>query len=123
MKYLNLLDNKVFISLANTANGDVNSATRFYYSQKGLMITAKYEGGIIQIGSIVGKKLSDFEFEIYYQHLTVANELRIGQCKTKIELLDNDVIKLIEDWQWLNGDLSTGHSELIKVIPNSKNKI
>ncbi|MBP2546667.1 hypothetical protein J2769_003921 [Acinetobacter guillouiae] len=34
MKYLNLLDNKVFISLINTANGDVNSATRFYYSQK-----------------------------------------------------------------------------------------
>lgn len=123
MKYLNLLDNKVFISLANTANGDVNSATRFYYSQKGLMITAKYEGGMIQIGSIVGKMLSDFEFEIYYQHLTVTNELRIGQCKTKIELLDNDVIKLIEDWQWLNGDLSTGHSELIEVIPNSKNKI
>lgn len=123
MKYLNLLDNKVFISLINTANGDVNSATRFYYSQKGLVITAKYEGGMIQIGSIVGKVLSDFEFEIYYQHLTVAKELRIGQCKTKIELLDNDVIKLIEDWQWLNGDLSTGHSELIKVIPNSKNKI
>lgn len=123
MKYLNLLDNKVFISLANTANGDVNRATRFYYSQKGLMITAKYEGGMIQIGSIVGKMLSDFEFEIYYQHLTVTNELRSGQCKTRIERLDNDVIKLIEDWQWLNGDLSKGHSELIEVISNSKNKI
>ncbi|TNL42965.1 hypothetical protein [Acinetobacter bereziniae] len=36
MKYFNLLDNKVFISLANTANGDVNSATGFYYSQKRL---------------------------------------------------------------------------------------
>lgn len=33
MKYFNLLDNKVFVSLAN---GDVNSATRFYYSQKRL---------------------------------------------------------------------------------------
>ena len=53
----------------------------------------------------------------------MANELRIGQFKTKIELLDNDAIKLIEDWQWLNGDLSTGHSELIEVISNSKNKI
>jgi hypothetical protein len=36
MKYFNLLDNKVFVSLANSANGDVNSATRFYYSQKRL---------------------------------------------------------------------------------------
>lgn len=32
MKYLNLLDNMVFISIANTVNSDVNSATRFYYS-------------------------------------------------------------------------------------------
>ena len=45
MKYLNLLDNNVFISLTNTANGDVNSATRFYYSQKGLVITAKFNCG------------------------------------------------------------------------------
>ena len=29
MKHLNLLNNKVFMSLANTANGDVNGATRF----------------------------------------------------------------------------------------------
>ncbi|WP_336931979.1 hypothetical protein [Acinetobacter bereziniae] len=36
MKYLNLLNNKVFVSLANTANGDVNSVTRFYYFQKRL---------------------------------------------------------------------------------------
>lgn len=36
MKYMNLLNNKVFVSLANTANGDVNSVTRFYYCQKRL---------------------------------------------------------------------------------------
>lgn len=106
------------MSLANTANGDVNSATRFYYQQKGKVITAKYEGGIVKVGSIVGQMLSHNEFEICYQHLTVNGELRTGQCKTKIELLENDVIKLIEDWQWLNGDLSTGHSELIEVVLN-----
>ena len=30
MKNLNILNNKVFMSVSNTANGDVNSATRFY---------------------------------------------------------------------------------------------
>lgn len=118
MKNLNLLNNKIFMSLANTANGDVNGATRFYYTQKGNVITAKYEGGVVEIGSIVGKMLTEDSFEICYQHLTVTGELRIGQCKTKIELLENDVIKLIEDWQWLNGDFSTGHSELIEVVLN-----
>lgn len=106
------------MSVANTANGDVNGATRFYYQQKGKVITAKYEGGIVQVGSIVGQMIGHNEFEICYQHLTLNGELKTGQCKTKIELLDNDVIKLIEEWQWLNGDLSTGHSELIEVVLN-----
>ena len=62
--------------------------------------------------------LSESTFEICYQHLTVTGELRIGQCRTKIELLDNGVIKLVEEWQWLNGDLSTEHSELIEIVLN-----
>ncbi len=118
MKHLNLLNNKVFMSLANTANGDVNGATRFYYQQRGKIITARYEGGLVQIGSIIGQMLTEDSFEICYQHLTVNGELRTGMCQTRIELLDNDVIKLIEEWQWLNGDLSTGHSELIEVVLN-----
>ena len=118
MKNVNLLNNKVFMSVSNTANGDVNSATRFYYNQKGSVITAHYEGGVVQLGSIIGKMLDAENFTICYQHLTVNGELRAGQCSTRIELLDNDVIKLIEEWQWLNGDLSTGHSELIEVVLN-----
>ena len=118
MKNVNLLNNKVFMSVSNTANGDVNSATRFYYSQKGVVISARYEGGVVQLGSIIGKMLDAESFQICYQHLTVTGELRAGQCTTHIELLDNDVIKLVENWQWLNGDLSTGHSELIEVVLN-----
>ena len=118
MKNLNILNKKVFMSVSNTANGDVNSATRFYYNQKGNVITAHYEGGVVQLGSIIGKMLDAESFQICYQHLTVTGELRVGQCTTRIELLDNDVIKLVEDWQWLNGDLSTGHSELIEVVLN-----
>jgi len=116
MKYLNILNNKTFMNLVNTANGDITSATQFYYTQKDHVITAKYEGGIIQIGSIIGQMLTEDTFEIYYQHLTVSGEIRIGQCITKIELLENDVVKLIENWQWLNGDLSKGYSELIEVV-------
>ena len=106
------------MSLSNTSNGDVNGATRFYYQQRGKVITARYEGGVVQIGSIVGKMISEDRFELCYQHLTVSGELKTGQCSTQIQLLDNDVIKLIEDWQWLNGDLSTGRSELIEVVLN-----
>ncbi|SPL72306.1 hypothetical protein [Acinetobacter stercoris] len=115
---LNLLNNKVFMSLTNTSNGDVNSATRFYYNQKNGVITATYSGGFVVKGSIVGKMLDDYNFEICYQHLTVAGELKAGLCQSKIVLLENDVIKIEETWQWLTGDQSTGTSELIEVVLN-----
>ena len=61
MKYFNLLDNKVFISLANTANGDVNSATRFYYCQKRLGDYCQGWGESGTNQQDAGKILSDFE--------------------------------------------------------------
>ncbi|MDQ9009965.1 hypothetical protein RFI36_09995 [Acinetobacter gerneri] len=115
---LNLLNNKVFMSVANTANGDVNSATRFYYNQKNGVVTATYSGGFVVKGSIIGKMLDEYSFEICYQHLTVAGELKAGYCKSKISLLDNDVIKIDETWKFLTGDQAEGTSELVEVVLN-----
>ncbi len=106
------------MSVANTANGDVNSATRFYYNQKSGVVTASYSGGFVVKGSIVGKMLDEYNFEFCYQHLTVAGELKAGLCKSKIILLENDVIKIEESWQWLTDDQSKGTSELIEVVLN-----
>lgn len=115
---LNLLDQKIFMSLSNTANGDVNGATRFYYQQKGKVIRATYEGGVVKTGTLFGQMLTDDQFEIYFQHITLSGKLKAGYCQTQIVLLENDVIKLEQNWQWLHGDESTGYSELIEVVLN-----
>jgi len=39
------LDNKKFIAVENTANGEVSSQTEFHYHQQGKMIWAEYGGG------------------------------------------------------------------------------
>lgn len=115
---LNILDQKTFMSLSNTANGDVNGATRFYYQQKGQVISATYSGGVVKTGTLLGKMQTNDQFELYFQHITLSGKLKAGYCQTKIILLENDVIKLEQNWQWLNGDGSTGYSELIEVVLN-----
>jgi len=39
------LDNKKFVAVENTANGEVSSETEFHYHQQGKMIWAEYCGG------------------------------------------------------------------------------
>jgi len=48
MKYN--FDGKVFVSIANTENGEVGEDTLFHYHQDGDIVTAEYEGGSIVKG-------------------------------------------------------------------------
>ena len=52
------LDNKKFIAVENTANGEVSSQTEFHYHQQGKMIWAEYGGGEILKGFLIGNGLT-----------------------------------------------------------------
>jgi len=51
-------DGKIFRSVENTENGEVNSETLFYSHQKEDIITAEYSGGDIRKGHLIGKILA-----------------------------------------------------------------
>ncbi len=107
------LDNKKFIAVENTANGEVSSQTQFHYHQQGEMIWAEYSGGEILKGLLIGKKIGKMQIEFTYQHLNQSLENRLGRCCTTFSL---NAGKLIgnEQWQWLDS-LEQGNS-LIKEI-------
>ena len=63
------LDNKKFVAVENTANGEVSSQTEFHYHQQGKMIWAEYGGGEILKGFLIGKWIDDTQIEFTYQHL------------------------------------------------------
>ena len=109
------LDKKVFKALSNTDNGEVGDDTVFYYSQKDDIISAEYRGGEIIKGNLIGKQLKDGKFDFVYHHINIDGNLKVGKCLSRAELLENGKIKLFEKWQWLNGDLSEGRSELIEI--------
>jgi len=103
-------DNRLFISAANTPNGDCNIETRFRYRQDGARVWATYDGGRVQFGSLVAIGDPHGRLDMRYHHVDATGQLRTGKCKATPEVLPDGRLRLHEDWQWTNGDLSEGHS-------------
>ncbi|BFU60546.1 MULTISPECIES: n-acetylglutamate synthase [Rodentibacter] len=107
------LNNKKFVAVENTENGEVGCQTQFHYHQQGKMVWAEYSGGEILKGFLIGKKTGEMQIEFTYQHLNQSLENRFGRCCTTFSI---NAGKLIgnEKWQWLDS-LEQGNS-LIREI-------
>src|SRR5215203_6648854 len=100
-------NNKKFVLIQNSDNGQVNSDTVFEYKQDGNLVTADYYGGSIKYGKIVAK-LSGEQLEMLYQCLTTDNQLKAGKAIAQITLTENNKIKLSLEWEWLTSSLEKG---------------
>ena len=108
------INNKTFKALSNTENGEVSSHTVFHYHQEKEVIWAKYGGGNILKGFLIGKRIND-TLTFSYQHVNVDMEILTGNCNTRMELNEEDRVVLYETWQWTCKDCSKGESVLIEV--------
>ena len=107
-------DNKIFTSIENTENGEVNNETVFYYHQNKEIIWAEYNGGLIKKGFLLGLVKENGQLEFNYEHLNINNEMRTGICKSTSKRMENKKIELSEKWEWTNGDKSKGESKIIE---------
>lgn len=107
-------DGKIFVPIVNSENGEVDDNTTFRYHQSGTDFQADYTGGDIKIGTMVGKVSENGELDFYYQHLNVNGEMRVGKCHSVPQINSNGKIELHEQWQWLNGDCSSGSSIVVE---------
>lgn len=107
-------DGRIFVPLVNSENGEVDGSTTFRYHQSGTDFQADYTGGDIKIGSMVGTVSENGELDFYYQHLNVNGEIRVGKCHSVPQINSNGKIELHEQWQWLNGDCSSGSSIVVE---------
>jgi lipid-A-disaccharide synthase-like uncharacterized protein len=103
-------EGRVFAGVENTANGDVDSGTRFKYRQDGDVLWAEYQGPTIRKGTLTGRELTDGTLDFTYQHVSNTGEIRTGRCSSRPEVLADGRIRLHETWRWTNGDQSAGHS-------------
>ncbi|HYM06366.1 MAG TPA: DUF3291 domain-containing protein [Terriglobales bacterium] len=108
------LDQRLFVPAANTPNGDADRGTRFHYRQCGARIWATYSGGRVRFGGLVAVADNQGRLDMRYHH--VAGEaLRTGAAIATTERLSDGRIRLLEEWQWTNGDRSRGSSVVEEV--------
>ena len=108
------LNNRKFVAIYNSINGEVSDQTIFHYYQKDDVVWAEYAGGQIVKGNIIGKVVED-HIEFFYQHINTKKELMTGKCKSYPELIENGKVKLKEFWEWTSGDKSSGESIVIEI--------
>jgi GNAT superfamily N-acetyltransferase len=108
-------NNKIFKSIENTKNGEVDKKTLFNYHQNKEMIWAEYYGGTIKKGFLLGLVKENGELEFNYEHININNETRTGKCNSTPRILENGFIELFEKWEWTNGDKSNGESKIIEI--------
>ena len=103
-------DGKIFRSVENVPNGEVDGRTTFHYHQQDQIVWAEYSGGKIRRGQMIGIVLPDGRLEFRYQHINEANEIMTGICLSTPEILPDGRMQLREEWQWTCADFSSGES-------------
>jgi hypothetical protein len=104
------LDRRLFVSAANTSNGDATGETEFRYRQSGARVWATYTGGRVRFGSLVAVGDELGRLDMRYHHVTADGAFRTGAAIATPELLSDGRVRLTEEWQWTNGDRSAGRS-------------
>ncbi|ELZ88503.1 hypothetical protein C453_01525 [Haloferax elongans ATCC BAA-1513] len=93
------VDGRVFKSVSNDADGDVGGETYFWFEQTDDLIHARYHGGSVRLGHLVGHHLGD-TLDFRYTHVTVDGDTATGHSVDRIERLDDGRLRLHEEWEW-----------------------
>jgi hypothetical protein len=104
--------NKKFKTVESSDNGAVSADTLFEYKQVGNIVTAKYCGGEIVSGHLIGIVAENGSINMRYHQVNLKDELMTGSCFSKPEVKPNGKIRLYESWKWTSGDASSGKSIL-----------
>lgn len=93
------LDGRRFAAREQVAGGDVGAETVFEYREDDEVVSARYRGGAITLGFLVGVRNGD-SLSFRYSHLTTGGETASGRCRSTIEQLSDGRLRLHERWQW-----------------------
>lgn len=109
-------ENRMLVATSNTPNGDCNASTHFHYRQEGARVWATYAGGPVQFGALVAAGDRDGRLDMRYHHVDGRGQFRAGRSTATPEILSDGRLRLHEEWEWTNGDLSRGSSIIEEVI-------
>lgn len=110
------LEGRTFVDVTPNHAGDVGAATLFEYHEEGDLIWARYAGGSIRLGYLVGTRDGD-SLAFSYTHVTEESETASGHCVSTINTLPDGRLECHEQWQW-DSRAGAGHSVIREVAPS-----
>jgi hypothetical protein len=109
------LDERRFRDVTAQHVGDVGDDTRFAYREEpDGVIHAKYQGGSVRLGYLVGKRTGD-ELDFRYTHVTSDGRTASGRCHSRIEVLNDGRLRMHEAWEWTS-QVGTGTSVVEEIV-------
>jgi hypothetical protein len=109
------LDGRRFRAAVAAEGGEVDAETVFEYHEEGDLIWARYAGGAVRLGYLVGVRRGD-ELEFRYSQLNTAGESSSGRCVSTLEILPDGRLRLHESWRWESRE-GTGTSTVDEIAP------
>lgn len=93
------LDGRRFATPGQAPGGEVDADTVFDYHQDGDLVWARYAGGAVRLGHLVGVRRDEM-IEFRYSQLNTSGETSNGFCRSIIEVLADGRLRLHETWRW-----------------------
>ena len=93
------LEGRRFRGSEMSEEGEAGAATVFEYHEDGDLIWARYAGGAVRLGFLVGTRDAD-RLDFRYSQLNERGETSNGHCSTTISTLSDGRLRLSEEWAW-----------------------
>ncbi|WP_438280749.1 hypothetical protein [Pseudomonas alabamensis] len=109
------LNNRRF-TVANNTHGLSGNGTVFHYFVDGGVITGTYQGGLIRLGSQVGRVTGHNTIELLYHCITTEDEMLAGWSRGEIGQDPYGRTTLRFVWGWLSGATGGGESSYVELV-------
>jgi hypothetical protein len=93
------LEGRRFRGAGTSAGGEVDDSTLFEYHEQEGIVWARYEGGAVLLGFLVGTRDGD-DLEFRYSQVNGRGETSNGRCSSRISVLTDGRLRLEERWAW-----------------------
>ena len=93
------LDGRTLVGVANDEDGEVSGDTKFRFEQTGDRLSARYSGGPIVEGHLVGT-IYGTQCDIRYVQINESVESAIGHSVGEVSLLEDGRIRVEDTWEW-----------------------
>jgi hypothetical protein len=93
------LDGRLFRVAEMGEAGEASAATVFEYHEDEGVVWARYHGGAVRLGFLVGTREGD-RIDFRYSQLNESGETANGHCSTSVSVLPDGRLRLSEDWVW-----------------------